>query len=51
MRTKTTINISVTPDTKERLKAYAEEQHCTPSQLITQWIWSVQLQSEKETHD
>lgn len=48
---KTTMNLSLTKDTKERLKAYAKEQRCTTSQAITQWIWSIQLQSEKEQND
>lgn len=45
------MTLSFTQDTKDRLRAYAEENHTNVSQLITQWIWSIQLQSEKEQHD
>lgn len=48
---KTTMNVSLTTDTKDRIKAYAKEQRCTVSQAITQWIWSVQLRAEKEGKD
>ena len=34
------INISITPDTAERLRQYAWEQHKSVSQAITDWIWS-----------
>lgn len=48
---KTTMTLSFSQDTKERLKTYAEERHTTVSQLITQWIWSVELKSEKKDGD
>lgn len=37
------INISVLPDTEQRLKQYALEHHTTVSQAITDWIWSVDI--------
>lgn len=40
---KVRINISVTPDTEERLKQYAYEHHKTVSQAITDWIWSASV--------
>ncbi|MCD7883452.1 MAG: hypothetical protein LUI87_07080 [Lachnospiraceae bacterium] len=33
------VNISITPDTAERLKQYAFENHTNVSQAITDWIW------------
>lgn len=40
------MTISLTPDTKERLKKYAEESHKSVSQTITDWIWTQPLKSE-----
>lgn len=37
---KVKLNLSLEPDTKERLEDYAAEKHTTISQLITDWIWS-----------
>ena len=45
------MTLSVKPDTKARLKKYAEEKHTNVSQLITQWIWSVELKEEKEKEE
>lgn len=45
---KTRLHISVTPDTLERLKQYAQEHHTTVSQSITDWIWSVRLETNKD---
>lgn len=45
---KTTINLSTTTDTKERIKELAAEQHCTVSQLVTRWVWDAKLESEKK---
>ena len=42
------MTLSFTQDTKDRLREYAEEKHTNVSQLITQWIWSVELKSEKK---
>ena len=39
------MTISLSPDTKERLKKYAEQNRKSVSQAITDWIWS---QSVKE---
>lgn len=49
VRYKQTINISVSPDTKERLKEYANMKHTTISQAITDWIWRQPLKSENAT--
>lgn len=46
--TKVKVNISVTPDTAERLKKYAEENHTNVSQAITSWIWSRELKRDKQ---
>lgn len=42
------LQLSVTEDTKERLCDYAVERHSNMSQIITDWIWSVTLKSERE---
>lgn len=36
---KVKVNLSLDPDTAERLKQYAYEQHKTVSQSVTDWIW------------
>lgn len=41
------VNISVTPDTAERLKTYAWENHKTVSQSITDWIWSTKVENKQ----
>lgn len=46
MVTKKRLNISITPDTDERLKQYAYENHKSVSQAITDWIWSVKVTGE-----
>ncbi len=46
MANKKRVNISVTPDTEERLKQYAFENHKSVSQAITDWIWSVKVTNE-----
>lgn len=35
------INISLSEDTLERLKLYAQANHTTVSQAITDWVWSI----------
>ena len=45
---KVTINLSIDPETKERLQIYAKEQHTNVSQLITRWIWDKKLKKEEE---
>ena len=42
------IKISMDPETRERLSAYSQERRCSVSQLVTEWIWSVQLKAEKK---
>ena len=47
---KTSLNLHVRIDTKERLQQYAEENHTTVSQAVTDWIWQQKLRTEtKET--
>lgn len=46
MVTKKRISISITPDTEERLKQYAYENHKSVSQSITDWIWSEKVKNE-----
>ena len=45
------INISVSLDTENRLKQYALEKHTTVSQAITDWIWSVNVQSKNKPEE
>lgn len=40
MRNREMMTISLSPDTKKRLKAYAEQTRRSVSQAITDWIWS-----------
>ena len=44
---KVRINISVNPDTAERLKQYAWENHTTVSAAIEQWIWKEKVKNEQ----
>lgn len=46
MVNKKRLNISVTPDTEERLKQYAWENHKNVSQAITDWIWSEKVKGD-----
>ena len=41
------VNISLTPDTVERLKRVAWENHTTVSQAITDWIWSAKVKNDQ----
>lgn len=41
------VNISLSPDTVERLKQYAFEQHKTVSQVITDWTWAAKVKNEQ----
>ena len=41
------LNITVTSDTKERLRQYAFENHKSISQAITDWIWSQKVKNEQ----
>lgn len=43
---KVRVNVSLDPDTHERLKQYAYEHHVTVSQAITDWIWSTKVKNE-----
>lgn len=44
MRNKATMTLSFSEETKSRLRAYAEQNHTTVSQAITDWIWSQDVQ-------
>lgn len=46
MGNKTTFNMTITvsPETKARLKAWAKQTHTTVSGAITQWIWAQPVQ-------
>ena len=44
---KVRVNISVEPDTAERLKQYAFENHTTVSGAIEHWIWSTKVKNEQ----
>ena len=41
------VNLSLTPDTAERLKQYAFENHTTVSQSVTDWIWKAKIKNEQ----
>lgn len=41
------INISLSPDTADRLKQYAWERHTNVSQAVTDWIWSAKVKNEQ----
>ena len=43
---KVRVNISLDPDTHERLKQYAYEHHTTVSAAITDWIWGQKVKNE-----
>lgn len=43
---KVRVNVSLDPDTHERLKQYAYEHHVTVSQAITDWIWGAKVKNE-----
>ena len=45
------IKLSMDPETRERLSLYSAERRCSISQLVTEWIWSVELKSEKEAKE
>lgn len=40
------MTISLSPDTKQRLKAYAKQNRKSVSQAITDWIWHQPVQEE-----
>lgn len=39
--------LSIDADTDERLRKYADIRHSTVSQLVTDWIWQIQLPEEQ----
>ena len=42
---KTKVLLSLDPDTAERLKQYAFENHTNVSQAVTDWIWSAKVKN------
>ena len=40
---KVRVNISITKETKQRLKNYADYKNVSVSQAITDWIWSTRF--------
>lgn len=43
---RTPMTLSFEQDTKDRLRAYADENRMSVSQAITQWIWATPLREE-----
>ena len=48
---KVTMNMSFSVETKDRLKAYAEQRHTTVSQAITDWIWAQPVKEDAKTKE
>lgn len=44
------IRLSMDPETKTRLQKYADQKRRSVSQLIIDWIWSVQVERDTETN-
>ena len=44
---KSRINISLDPDTKERLKMYAWENHATVSKAVTDLVWAAKVRNSQ----
>lgn len=42
------VKLSMDQETRERLSLYSLERRSSISQLVTEWIWSVELKSEKK---
>ena len=40
-------NLSLQPETAERLEQYAADHHMNVSQVITAWIWSETVSTDK----
>lgn len=49
MRKKETMTLSFSTETKERLRTYAEQNHTTVSQAITDWIWAQPIKNNGDT--
>ena len=47
---KVRVNISLSPETHQRLKDYASSKHTTVSQAITDWIWNLDFE-EGDSND
>lgn len=43
--------VTLRMDTYERLKQIAEQRHMTMSAVVTQWVWSTRLDSERRDTD
>ncbi len=48
---RTTVTLSVTIDTKERLREYAEQNRTSISHAVTQWIWSQSVEDSLKMAD
>lgn len=46
MRNREMMTISLSPDTKKRLRAYAEQTRRSVSQAITDWIWAQPIKED-----
>ena len=47
MRTRTaTLVLSVDPETKERLKVYAQQNRKSISQAVTDWAWTLPIKED-----
>lgn len=44
---KSRINLSLDPDTKERLKMYAWENHASVSKAVTDLIWAARVKNSQ----
>ena len=42
---KSRINLSLDPDTKERLRMYAWEQHASVSKAVTDLVWAAKVKN------
>lgn len=51
MRKKDIMTISVSAETKARLKAYAEQKHTNVSQAVTDWIWAQPVKGDTEVEE
>lgn len=47
MTNRVMMTISLTPETKERLNAFAKQTHRSASQAITDWIWQQPVEMPK----
>lgn len=43
------MRLSMDPQTKQRLQAYAAQLHTSVSQMVTDWIWSQPVKDDTST--